>query len=783
MNQFSRSEVAEGGGRRDRARGRGRGRGPGAAPGPAPSADADQSTLLRITDLHTHFTSREGVVRAVDGVDLTVPKGRTVCVVGESGCGKSVTARSILQLVERPGAIAGGRIDWRPSPDADWTDLAKLDPRGEEIRRVRGAEIGMVFQEPMASLSPMYTVGDQLVEAIQLHLPLSKEEAHERAVAQLRRVGIPQPERRMDAYPFQLSGGMCQRVMIAIALSCDPALLIADEPTTALDVTTQARILDLLKDLQDQTGMAMVFITHDLGVVAEIADEVTVMYLGKVAEHGTVREIFDEPKHPYTQALLRSIPTMRGSGERGRQRLAAIRGMVPHPQNRPAGCPFHTRCDHVIAGVCDQQDPPLVRFGSDHLAQCHLYDEQGELTGVGAARTGGGRAANGEAAPEGSVARSTSTGGGAGGGAGTAGTGGAAVQVRERPAPNGSRSRDTSGAPLVEVRDLSMHFPIKRGMFGRTTGAVRAVDSVDFDIAPGETLGLVGESGCGKTTLGRCLARVLQPSSGQIQYRRPNGETVDLARLRNRELAPYRREIRVIFQDPFSSLNPRMTLLQLVGEPLRTNNLASGSELQDRVADMLRRCGLRPEYMRRYPHAFSGGERQRINIARALITEPRLVIADEAVSALDVSVRAQILNLLADLQAQFDLTYLFISHDLSVVEHLCDRVTVMYLGSIVETADTSSLYTQPHHPYTEALLNAVPLPDPHNRRARHEHGLPDDLPDAANPPSGCLFHTRCPHVRPDRCVSEVPALRETGAHHLAACHFSEELTLSGATGK
>ncbi len=781
MNQSSRSEVAESGGRRDRPRGRGLGRGrdradaPGPVPNPASGGDADQSTLLRITDLRTHFTSREGVVRAVDGVDLTVPKGRTVCVVGESGCGKSVTARSILQLVEHPGAIAGGRIDWRPSPEASWTDLAGLDPRGDVIRRVRGGEIGMVFQEPMASLSPMYTVGDQLIEAILLHLPMSKQAARERAVAQLRTVGIPQPERRMDAYPFQLSGGMCQRVMIAIALSCDPALLIADEPTTALDVTTQARILDLLKDLQDQTGMAMVFITHDLGVVAEIADEVTVMYLGKVAEHGTVREIFDEPKHPYTQALLRSIPTMRGSGQGGRQRLAAIRGMVPHPQNRPAGCPFHTRCDHVMAGVCDHDDPPLVRFGRDHLAQCHLYTEQGELTAAGAGAPGGdatvetGRRTAEPAAP---VPVSPTP------------VPASPVQVRERPAANGSKPRPRGGSdPLVEVRDLSMHFPIKRGMLGRTTGAVRAVDSVDFTIAPGETLGLVGESGCGKTTLGRCLARVLQPSSGQIHYRRADGETTDLARLGNRELAPYRREIRVIFQDPFSSLNPRMTLLQLVGEPLRTNNLASGSELQDRVADMLRRCGLRPEYMRRYPHAFSGGERQRINIARALITEPRLVIADEAVSALDVSVRAQILNLLADLQAQFDLTYLFISHDLSVVEHLCDRVTVMYLGSIVETADTASLYTQPHHPYTEALLNAVPLPDPHSRRARHEHGLPDDLPDAANPPSGCLFHTRCPHVRPDRCVSEVPELRQTGAQHLAACHFAGDLTLSGATRK
>jgi peptide/nickel transport system ATP-binding protein len=751
MNQSHQSrEIIEGGGRtREDSR--------PSHPTSASSRDTDDTdVLLRITNLRTHFNTHEGLVKAVDGVSLEVPQGKTVCVVGESGCGKSVTARSILQLVERPGRIVDGSIEWRPDLESEWVDLAKLDPRGERMRRIRGPEIGMVFQEPMASLSPMYTVGAQLIEAILLHEKVSPEEARDRAINQLRRVGIPQPERRIDAYPFQLSGGMCQRVMIAIALACDPALLIADEPTTALDVTTQARILDLLQDLQDQTGMSMVFITHDLGVVAEIADEVTVMYLGRVAEHGTVEQIFEDPKHPYTQALLRSIPTMRGSSKR--RRLSTIRGMVPHPQNRPRGCPFHTRCDHAIPGLCEQTDPPLIEFGADHQAQCHLYDASGALRGdVTVALTADAPAET--AAEDEAAARSSTT-----------------VTPRERS----GRAFDGDSPPLVEVRDLAMHFPIRRSAFGRTTGVIRAVDGVSFAIREGETLGLVGESGCGKTTVGRCLARVLKPTSGHIYYRTRDGQVVDLAGMWKRELAPFRREIRVVFQDPYSSLNPRMTLLQLVGEPLKTNELASGSEIQDRVAEMLRRVGLRPEYMHRYPHAFSGGERQRINIARALITEPRLVIADEAVSALDVSVRAQILNLLAELQDEYNLTYLFISHDLSVVEHLCDRVTVMYLGSIVETADTSALYSAPRHPYTEALLNAVPLPDPKTRRNRHEHSLPDDLPDPANPPAGCLFHTRCPHAQPETCEATRPTLRSVGSDRLAACHFAEQLTLAGA---
>ncbi|MDX3101994.1 ABC transporter ATP-binding protein [Nonomuraea angiospora] len=680
--------------------------------------------LLGIEGLRTHFFTSEGVLKAVDGVDLSVPAGRTVCLVGESGCGKSVTARSILQLVDRPGRIVEGSIRWKGA-----TDLAGLDPAGEELRRVRGGEIGMIFQEPMASLSPMYTVGAQLSQALRLHRDLTRQEAREEGVALLRKVGLPDAGRRFDAYPFQMSGGMCQRVMIAIALCCDPALLIADEPTTALDVTTQARILDLMMDLRAQNDMAILFITHDLGVVAEIADEVAVMYLGKVVEHGTVEQIFSDPRHPYTRALLRSIPELRGSG--ARRRLTAIRGMVPSLHRVPDGCPFHTRCDHAIDGLCDTAPPPLKRYGEAHVASCHLDEVPAEPPAV-------------------------------------------ALQVAERAAP----AAETAG-PLLRVEGLAKHYPIGGGLFRRPTGVVRAVDGVDLTIPPGRTLGLVGESGCGKTTLGRCVARLADPTAGRILYRTASGEEVDLATVTGARLKEFRREIRVIFQDPFSSLNPRMTLKQIVGEPLKTHGLASGGELTDRVADMLARVGLRPEYMRRYPHAFSGGQRQRINIARALITGPRLVVADEPVSALDVSVRAQILNLLTDLQEELGLTYLFISHDLSVVEHISDRVTVMYLGKVVEDADTAGLYREPRHPYTEALLHAVPVPDPGRRRERHAYEIADDLPDPAAPPPGCRFHTRCAHVRDGLCRTDVPDLRAYGEGRRAACHHAAGLTLAG----
>lgn len=765
--------------------------------GAALTGGQGRDAVLSISGLRTHFHTDEGTVKAVDGVDIEVPRGRTMCLVGESGCGKSITARSILGLVDEPGRIEDGSVIWRGGPGAGSVDLAALDPRGEEIRRVRGGQVGMVFQEPMSSLSPMYTVGAQLVQAIRLHQQLTPAEAKDRAIQQLARVGIPQPATRFDSYPFQMSGGMAQRVMIAIALANDPSMLIADEPTTALDVTTQARILDLIAELQEDTGMSVLFITHDLGVVAEIADEVTVMYLGRIAERGSVTDIFDSPQHPYTRALMDSIPKL---GSDSRSRLATIRGTVPSPANRPTGCPFHDRCANFMPGLCDTTTPEIHDLGDGHISACHLQDP--DLSDETRASAGSAAPITTESAIEAETAETAE----ADGVDERVGKTNPAVETvaQEPPAPEGQRIEVTTAPrpdarvgsagtlPLLSARGVSMQFPMKTGMFSRASAHVRAVHEVDLDILPGQALGLVGESGCGKTTLGRVITRALEPSAGQLLYS-PDGRTqVDLAHLSTRELRKYRGDIRMIFQDPFSSLNPRKTLYELISAPLtKVGRRQKQSVMRDRVADMLKEVGLQPDFMHRYPHAFSGGQRQRINIARALITDPKLVVADEAVSALDVSVRAQILNLLAELQTKHDLTYLFISHDLSVVEHISDRVSVMYLGQIFEEADTAELFTTPRHPYTEALMSAVPVPDPHRRDSQARIRLADDLPDPTDPPPGCTFHTRCPHRQETRCNSEPTRLelltqRPTddvrGAHY-SACHFAEELSLAGVDGR
>ena len=622
----------------------------------------EPEAILDIQDLHTTFRTDEGVVRAVDGIDMTVRRGTTTCIVGESGSGKSATARSILQVVDSPGIVESGRILFRAQEKGEVVDLAALDPKGEGIRRVRGRDVGIVFQEPMSSLSPVHTIGNQIAEVLALHTDLSEAQIRDRVVAELDSVGIPRPEERFDAYTFQLSGGMRQRAMIAMALICRPSLLIADEPTTALDVTTQAQILDLLGRLKRELAMTLIFITHDLGVVAEIADDVVVMRHGKVVETGSVDQIFHDPQHPYTRELLAALPQRAAHADDG----AASSVGEPSGAGGVAQASGHTQATEQTSASPAVEHPE--RTGSEQTAASPAVAEPVEVTET------------------------------------------AAVTHRhEAPAPRA----------LLSIRDLRMEFDaVSGGAFGRRRKErIVAVNGVSLDVAEGGTLGLVGESGCGKTTLGRCVMRAYAPTGGQLLYDDGSGE-VDLAAMTQRQLLPYRRQVRMVFQDPYGSLNPRMTVRQVIGEPLKVAGLAKGSELADRVETMLERVGLRRSMASRYPHAFSGGERQRIGIARALITGPKLVIADEAVSALDVSVRAQILDLLADLQHELGLTYLFISHDLSVIEKICDRVAVMYYGNLVEEGPTAQLFADPQHGYTKALLSAVPIPDPRLRGTR-----------------------------------------------------------------
>jgi len=538
--------------------------------------------LLSVRDLATHFPTRQGLVRAVDGVSFDLAESETLCVVGESGSGKSVTARSILQIVDKPGRIAAGRMLFR-RPNGTIVDLASLDARGREIRAIRGAEIAMIFQEPMSSLSPVHTVGSQIDEALRLHTDLDKAARRARVISLFEQVEIPRAATLVDRYTFEFSGGMRQRVMIAMALACNPRLLIADEPTTALDVTTQAEILDLIARLQPERGMAVMFITHDMGVVAEIADRVIVMHQGTIKETGAVETIFHAAQDPYTEMLISSV-----------QRL-----------NRPAQ----------------------------------------------------------------------------------------------------ARAPRDDARPVLRVRGLVKQF-----------GGVRAVNDLSFDLAPGETLGVVGESGSGKTSVGRCLLKIYEPDAGSVLYRRADGSEAEVTRARGTALADIRREIRMIFQDPVSSLNPRKTVAQIIGEPIWLAGLAKGKQLDDRVAQLMAKVGLEPAWRERYPHAFSGGQRQRIGIARAIALEPRIIVADEPTSALDVSLRAQMLDLMQGLQDDLGLSYILISHDMSVIRYMCDRVAVMYRGQIVELGPTAEVTSQPEHDYSRALLSAIPNPDPRARK-------------------------------------------------------------------
>jgi peptide/nickel transport system ATP-binding protein len=701
--------------------------------------------LLSISGLHTRFDTERGTVRAVEDFDLTVPEGKTVGLVGESGSGKSVTALSAMGLVDDPGYVAAGDVEFHdrdlaarfaeeyPGRASDFVDESRgvVDLTGapeEAMRSVRGGEMSMIFQDPMTSLNPAVTVGEQVAESLRLHrygnrskdswwnavreiLPsLGGTEMNEEVLADtvdiLEEVGIPEPTARLDEYPHEFSGGMRQRVLIAIALACRPQLLIADEPTTALDVTIQAQILDLINELQDERGMSVLFITHDLGVVAETCDRVAVMYAGNVVEEGPVEEIFANPSHPYTYALLESIP------QEDKERLTPIGGNVPDLIDMEEGCHFADRCPWAHEACVGEEIAYRQHGGAgvDHVSKCVLddFDESeyaSDLAGI--------------------------------------------------------RSTDESevGDPLVEVRDLKKHFSRADDVLDRWLSeevkSVKAVDGVSFDIREGETLGLVGESGCGKSTTGETILRLLDPTDGSVVFA---GE--DLAELSGQDLRAKRRDMQMIFQDPLSSLDPRMTVGQILLEPLKIHDLPEESPSEDqsrreqrreRVLELIDEVGLSQDQIDRYPHEMSGGQRQRVGIARALAVDPDFIVCDEPVSALDVSVQAQILNLLEDLQEEFGLTFLFIAHDLSVVRHVSDRVAVMYLGEVVEVADTEQLFADPKHPYTQALLSSIPVPDP-TVDTDDRVILEGDVPSPIDPPSGCHFRTRCPQVIPPEHV-------------------------------
>ncbi|MET1082002.1 MAG: ABC transporter ATP-binding protein [Burkholderiales bacterium] len=669
------------------------------------------NVLLQVENLRTVLDTAAGQLRAVDGLSFSISRGETFALLGESGCGKSMAALSIMRLLPDSGRIVDGSVR------LDGQDLLALAEA--QMRDVRGARIGMIFQEPGTSLNPVMTVGDQIAEAVECHTSQKGEAARSRALEMLEAVGISDGRRRLDEFPFQLSGGMKQRVMIAMALACEPELLIADEPTTALDVTIQAQVLNLLRDLQRRSGMAILLITHDLGVVAETAHRVGVMYAGQMVESASRTEFFRDPLHPYSRKLFASLPERAKRGAR----LAVIRGSVPPLTRHFTGCRFAERCDQAW-DVCSRIVPVWHAVGPQHGTRCHLF-------------------ANGETRE---------------------GEGRREVEDRDRAAVDPVLHDYAPNGSLLEVDALKVHFPIRKGLLRRVVGQVKAVDGLSLAIPAGRTLALVGESGCGKTTVAKGVLRLVPVTSGRVEF-----DGVDLLRLEGAALRPRRREFQIIFQDPYSSLNPRMRVAEIVEEGMAALGVGRGAEDRARhIDDLLRQVGLSADMRNRYPHEFSGGQRQRIAIARALSVEPRLVICDEPTSALDVSVQAQILNLLHDLQARLGLAYLFITHNISVVEFLAHEVAVMYLGRIVERGSVNEVLGDPRHPYTQALLSAVPMVD--SRAKREVIELEGDLPSPAKPPAGCHFHPRCPKAMGE-CSVVYPGETTVTTTHRVNCHL------------
>ncbi len=700
--------------------------------------------LLDVQDLRVSFATDDGIVEAVQGLSFSVERGQTMGIVGESGSGKSVATQAILGL--SPGARVSGQAEF------EGMDLLELDE--SQLQSIRGARIAMIFQDPLTSLHPLYRVGKQIAEAIRAHSDASRREADGRAVELLDLVGIPHPSRRARDFPHQFSGGMRQRVMIAMALALRPSLIIADEPTTALDVTVQAQILELLADLQSQFGTAIILITHDLGVVADFVNEVVVMYAGRTMERSTVTATFTEPHHPYTKGLLDSIPSHAARSDR----LRPIKGNPPSSLRAATRCPFSPRCP-AAHEECLVAPPPLRPVGNSpgHLSACLLPDDGTTL------REG----LPGASAPGSTAETTTSQADGAAEPPGEAATT-APVQVSAEPGL--SAEGVAEGEIVLELTDVVKHFPVKGGAFAGQRGqSVRAVDGISLHVRKGETLGLVGESGCGKSTLARLMTGLLPVTSGRVEF-----VSRDLSSLSPRETRLLRRQLQMVFQDPYGSLNPRRRVGSIIGDPFAIHKVCSGAERASRVQDLMRLVGLSPEHFNRFPAEFSGGQRQRIGIARALALNPEVVVCDEPVSALDVSIQAQILNLLEDLQSQLRLTYVFIAHDLSVVRHVSDRVAVMYLGKIVEMGPVEAIYERARHPYTASLLSAIPVAEVAAGGERRERVLlSGGVPSPVNPPSGCRFHPRCPKAQ-EVCSVEEPSLRHLGGDsegRVVACHF------------
>ncbi|WP_454138451.1 ABC transporter ATP-binding protein [Microbacterium paulum] len=683
--------------------------------------------LLSVRDLSVTFPQRDGnPVQAVRGISYDVYPGEFLGIVGESGSGKSVSSLAIMGLLPSTAEITGS-IEFEGRP------LIGLDDA--KLSRIRGKELAMVFQDPLSALTPVYTVGDQISEALRLHdSKLSVQAAAARSVELLKIVGIPDAERRARAFPHEYSGGMRQRAMIAMAIANDPKVIIADEPTTALDVTIQAQILDVLEKAKEITGASVVLITHDLGVVAGHADRVGVMYAGKMVELGTTAEVFAAPQMPYTIGLLRSVPNMLTAGS---QRLVPLEGRPPSLANLPKGCPFAARCPIAI-DACRDVEPSLLAHDPAsplHTAACI---RAGEIV-------------------DGELVRSD-------------------VFPRPEPLPTEERA-ETDREPVLEVNDLKRHFPLMRGsVFPRRVGTVRAVDGVSFTLRPGRTLGLVGESGCGKTTTILEVMEMTEPQSGSIRI-----EGQDVATASKKDVKKLRRDVQIVFQDPMGAIDPRLPIGEVITEPLRVQGVGK-AERDARVTELLDLVGLDPAMADRYPHEFSGGQRQRIGIARALSTNPAVLILDEPVSALDVSIQAGVINLLEDLGERLGLSYLFVAHDLAVVRQIADDVAVMYLGVIVEQGPVAEVFTNPRHPYTKALISAAPIPDPDIERGRTRILLNGDLPSPTQEISGCRFRTRCPlyalldEPAQELCRASDPQLTPHGRSKVA-CHHADRSEL------